>query len=1367
MLPRSAFEVLSETVDLTRSNKELVDLNSYISSVDASFVSVFGPDTDAGDTPAHDDPGNGPAAPVAIAPASQDDVELLEMLWRIHQYQKTGEWITADSITMPDVDPGVWLDGWLRTVWTLPRAVAAPVAVMSAWEREQFLTYAAMAADAGVTRTIREAAGTYWKVTGAGKVVTNVDPLETVRVNMSKLTLQVLTSPLTLLGAIEQSLDVGGDEGWKTAAAWFQFIKETSLAVSMLQSYAASPEGKADVTPKGWTSLLSSAALAATYICLIVDRATNGKDGRSYLESQMDAVAYAGYAANLTRPVFAMASTAADMFESAYGANAVTTIAKSPTTAAVGRVFAGAAAILSVTLSAMSVANLSKEGGDGDMIAAASTQLAFNTVLGVALPFLMASGVGVAPAVLLSMCSFTAWAAAAKYFDAADAAETKFNKTNWLGDKALASYFTQMANNSIVDGIGGLNVLKSMTVGTVLNASPMYSQILDRYLDTKELTKAQGTPRFQAMIDKAVDDFWSDGFASRFQKNKDDLEKTASDLRSSMNVERVLSIATEVLGADMAVVGAFLSNDIMSRMPTARAFLVDATNSGTQATSGLSAAPSIYIGSAAATQYVFFSTPFMDTEGEVRSREKTGKRKSTSTPRLPQPRAFVDGDSSSIIDVRNIARQGLGISVGVAGTTYTGSLADYTMVHAGGGSDRIIVGPRLVYFDGGTGNKDIDIADYGAAFDTGATGTLGHIEAHADASGNWLVAKTGMGTFQVIVKQTQSIKRGKKTEIVEYFVPLARHETIANSWDILRDTEAVSGTEAADLFIGGAGRSISFGAGGDDHFSDVFNDTVVGGAGCDLFAGGTSAGKRAEAASGSLVDGGPGDDTIRMMDGDDTLIGGEGRDAIVGGRGNDVIFGDFSDDTAEQAQASYADQIFGQDGDDTLSGGYGADRLEGGSGADVLLGGAGDDTLSGDGDNDSLWGGAGADVLAGGAGADVLSGDDGDDSLIGGAGRDYLAGGAGRDSILGGLDDDTLAGEEGDDRLFGEDGCDWIEGGSGNNLLSGGSGNDTLIGADGADTLEGDDGADFLYDTGGCNLMRGGAGADILVGMPAAIGSGSTYDGGQGSDLFSARLVTSSVKASLSGGRVVLAGSEASARLVDIENLEGSSFSDELTGDAGSNILIGRAGSDILKGQAGSDYLHGGAGNDTVYGGDDHDLIVGAEGNDLLIGGAGPDTYAFEGRFGNDIVTTQTGQARPSDVAEYEGDILLFNDTVFSDLVFIDTRFDVTGRPGIAPTYSDRPVGDLIILAIDRADPAANIRSVTVRGFDNADSTARMVVAASMGDGRQALISTTSIIALAAEMAAAGVVVGGMVAYDRTSSAANAMAANWSFQQVA
>jgi Ca2+-binding RTX toxin-like protein len=89
------------------------------------------------------------------------------------------------------------------------------------------------------------------------------------------------------------------------------------------------------------------------------------------------------------------------------------------------------------------------------------------------------------------------------------------------------------------------------------------------------------------------------------------------------------------------------------------------------------------------------------------------------------------------------------------------------------------------------------------------------------------------------------------------------------------------------------------------------------------------------------------------------------------------------------------------------------------------------------------------------------------------------------------------------------------------------------------------------------------------------------------------------------------AGQAAGDRYVDVENLTGGSFADQLTGDNDRNILRGLAGDDFIFGLGGNDTIDGGAGRDQIDGGAGNDRITGGRGNDVINGGLGWDTAIF------------------------------------------------------------------------------------------------------------------------------------------------------------
>lgn len=328
----------------------------------------------------------------------------------------------------------------------------------------------------------------------------------------------------------------------------------------------------------------------------------------------------------------------------------------------------------------------------------------------------------------------------------------------------------------------------------------------------------------------------------------------------------------------------------------------------------------------------------------------------------------------------------------------------------------------------------------------------------------------------------------------------------------------------------------------------------------------------------------------------ENVIGSNDADSITGDRNNNVLTGLDGNDTLE-----------GGRGNDTLKGGLGDDLLQGGGGNDVSDGGEGFDTISfadigadvnvalnadgsgtaeynvrgrtvtdtftniegvvGSANNDTIIangaapnaidGGAGNDFIAGAGGVDTLDGGDGIDtnSFVNinaevvadlGSGSASYQTGAGVTVFENFSNFENLDGSAQDDQLFGDGGNNTLTGNKGNDLLSGRGGNDTLLGGLGNDTLQGG---------GGNDLTNGGAGIDTAdfqdIGVP--------------------------VQANLHTGRAqyIANGNRVQDRLVNIENLTGSTNNDVLVGDRKANVLAGNAGDDTLHGGAGDDLLRG------------------------------------------------------------------------------------------------------------------------------------------------------------------------------------------------
>jgi Ca2+-binding RTX toxin-like protein len=298
--------------------------------------------------------------------------------------------------------------------------------------------------------------------------------------------------------------------------------------------------------------------------------------------------------------------------------------------------------------------------------------------------------------------------------------------------------------------------------------------------------------------------------------------------------------------------------------------------------------------------------------------------------------------------------------------------------------------------------------------------------------------------------------------------------------------------------------------------------------------------------------------------------------------------------------------VNGQAFDSVLVGTPVADDFLGSAGRDLLIGGAGNDTLAGAGGNDAYFIDGGETLVEGAAG--------GTDTVYSTV-THTLAANFENLTLLGTADIDGTG--NGDANV--------ITGNTGNNVLAGLAGADTLNGGDGTDTADysasaasvsvslasgvgigGDANGDQLSDI---ENLIGSAGADNLVGddgdnVFAGLAGADTISGGDGSDTIDYSASTNQITIDLStliGGFVRPTGGHAAGdRLIGIENVIGSSSTDQITGDANANMLIGGNGNDSLNGLGGDDTMDGGDGNDTFTVDSTNDVIIDSSGIDLV-----------------------------------------------------------------------------------------------------------------------------------------------------------------------
>ncbi len=575
--------------------------------------------------------------------------------------------------------------------------------------------------------------------------------------------------------------------------------------------------------------------------------------------------------------------------------------------------------------------------------------------------------------------------------------------------------------------------------------------------------------------------------------------------------------------------------------------------------------------------------------------------------------------------------------------------AEIEIVTGGSGNDTLIGNATANTLQGGPGNDSL----------AGNAGNDTYL----------FNADNGLGTDTVTEAAgggTDVLDFSASTVGVRFDLGIVTQQTVANNFR---------------LVVPGNVENLTGGAGADTLSGDSNSNTILGNGGGDLLGGGAGA---------DSVDGGAGNDVLigSFLVGI-AVVGVDGNDTLIGGAGDDLLL-DAVDPVLRPAEGAGDDSLSGGEGNDTLGGGFGNDTLDGGNGTDRLYeAGNTDFTLT----NAALTGG-------GGLGTDILT------SLE----EARLTAGIGNNNL-------NASAFTGNVTLEGNAGLDTLIGGSGNDSLAGGFGNDSLTGNLGNDTMDGGDNLDSLVETGDFSftLFTGalqGIGVDILANIETAVitggsggnvldaarftgrvtlfgaGGNDTLRGSLGDDLLDGGTGTNTVDYQFAplGVKVRLldkvntgfqqlgkAGGNGKDSLLDIQNIMGSLFDDNLFGNALTNAIQGLAGIDhIHSGKGGNDTLDGGEGDDvlrallgsvSLLGGAGNDKLISGVGNDILDGGAGSDTLiagtgadSLIGGSENDFLfgdagnDTLRGDAGSDDLHGGLGYDLLFRDSVDRDV---------------------------------------------------------------------------------------------------------------------
>ena len=230
--------------------------------------------------------------------------------------------------------------------------------------------------------------------------------------------------------------------------------------------------------------------------------------------------------------------------------------------------------------------------------------------------------------------------------------------------------------------------------------------------------------------------------------------------------------------------------------------------------------------------------------------------------------------------------------------------------------------------------------------------------------------------------------------------------------------------------------------------------------------------------------------------------------------------------------------------------------------------------LVGSSHGDNLHGSFANNTLDGGGGNDYLYGYSGNDTFIGGSGRDYMDGGTGFDTVD--YSNSTI-------HVY----VNFQSGvGSAGALGDTYQNVESAIGTLRFDTFRGKDGVD--------NEFFGRSGNDVFY----SSSGNNLYNGGGNIDRVDYGTSNAAVYIDLENGEA--SGGHANGdRFVNINNIKGSRFNDEISGDNMNNKLLGGRGEDVLYGK---------------------------QGNDKLFGGEGADEFIFKQDDGRDTITDFSGE---------------------------------------------------------------------------------------------------------------------------------------------
>ncbi|RED44698.1 calcium-binding protein, partial [Aestuariispira insulae] len=470
----------------------------------------------------------------------------------------------------------------------------------------------------------------------------------------------------------------------------------------------------------------------------------------------------------------------------------------------------------------------------------------------------------------------------------------------------------------------------------------------------------------------------------------------------------------------------------------------------------------------------------------------------------------VDGDEGVTLDITAVNAEA---AIGNAGDDILSVSADIDAVLIGkDGNDTLTGAGGDDQIDGGsgddhlTGNAGDDRLKGGAGSDTFSAGAGDDI-LYVDAEDEIANIDAGVGMDIVVAEGSGSVNLDASAMNAEIVVGGAGNDILFTSGETSVELhggagdDTLSGSNAADTFVGGAGLdSVSY-ADADSAVSVNLTDKSVSGAAAgdvlmgiegvigtdydDQLAGDDQANILRGGKGADQLDGGAGDDILEGGAGADTLKGGEGSDTVSYEGSNRGVVIDLSTDPVSASGGDAAGDVF--ESIENAIGSRHADRLIGDANANTLAGGAGRDTLIG-------GGGADRYVFNLGDGADTVihTGDDGAVQLGDGitaenvafvrVGNDLVA------QLISRADSVTVKGwftnAENRPKFLLNDGSELavemaVKGGADGETLTASNAGGTLLGLAGNDTLKGGDGKDVMSGGAGSDLLEGDAGDDV------------------------------------------------------------------------------------------------------------------------------------------------------------------------------------------------------------------------------------------------------------------------------------------------